>query len=131
MMTRRFAARPESVADAVHAVEAAMREDGLSDDMIDRVTLATGEAAGNAVEHGCESNAKRFFEVSWQRASDGYWLRVEDDGVGLDPALLERAALPDDPFSTSGRGLYLMRALADEIQLELGGRRIALRFSPG
>jgi serine/threonine-protein kinase RsbW len=128
-VNRRFAARPESVAEAVHAVEGAMREDGLGDDMIDRVTLATGEAAGNAVEHGCESDAERYFEVSWQRAPDGYWLRVEDDGVGLDPSLLEGAALPDDPFSTSGRGLYLMRALAQEIRLEAGGRRIALRFT--
>jgi serine/threonine-protein kinase RsbW len=128
-MKRRFAARPEAVADAVHAVEEVMRADGLSEDVIDRVTLATGEAAGNAVEHGCESDAERFFEVSWQRAHDGYWLRIEDDGTGLDEDLLERAALPDDPLSTSGRGLYLIRALADEVRLEAGGRRIALRFA--
>jgi serine/threonine-protein kinase RsbW len=108
-----------------------MREAGLSEDMIDRVTLATGEAVGNAVEHGCESDPERFFDVSWLRSHDGYWLRVEDDGVGLDESLLDRAALPEDPLSTSGRGLYLMRALADDVRLEAGGRRIALRFATG
>jgi serine/threonine-protein kinase RsbW len=127
-MRRRFAAVPESVAEAVHAVEAAMREDGLSDDLVDRVTLAVGEAAGNAVEHGCEQDPGRMFDVTWERGEGGYWLRIEDDGIGLDPALLDAAALPDDPLSTRGRGLFLMRELADEVRLEAGGRRVAMRF---
>jgi len=101
---------------------------GLSDDLVDRVTLAAGEAVGNAVEHGSDQDPKREFRVSWESADDGYWLRVEDDGPGLDPALLEAAGLPDDPLSTRGRGLFLMRALADEVRLEADGRRLALRF---
>ena len=48
-MKRRFYAVPESVADAVHAVEGAMRRAGLSEDLMDRVTLVVGEAAGNAL----------------------------------------------------------------------------------
>jgi serine/threonine-protein kinase RsbW len=127
-MRRRFPAVPESVASAVHAVEAAMREDRLPDDLVDRVTLAVGEAAGNAVEHGCLQDPQREFHVSWEREDGGYWLRIEDDGAGLDPALLEAAALPADPLSTRGRGLFLMRELADEVRLEAGGRRVAMRF---
>ena len=129
-MTRRFHAVPEAVAQAVHAVEKAMRRASLPDELMDRVTLAAGEAAGNAVEHGCAWDPSCSFEVSWEAANDGYWLRIEDGGAGIDPARLEAAALPDDPLSTSGRGLFLIRELADEVRLEAGGRRLALRFVP-
>lgn len=129
-MKRRFYAVPESVADAVHAVEGAMRRAGLSEDLMDRVTLVVGEAAGNAVEHGCEWDRLRSFEVSWEEDGDGYWLRVEDDGIGLTPSHIEQASLPVDPLSTSGRGLFLIRELADEVRLEADGRRIAMRFVP-
>jgi serine/threonine-protein kinase RsbW len=129
-MKRRFPAVPGSVADAVHAVEGAMRSAGLSDEVIDRVTLVAGEAAGNAVEHGCEWDPGRSFEVTWEEADDGYWLRVEDDGIGLSASHIDQAALPEDPLSTSGRGLFLIRELSDEVRLEADGRRIAMRFVP-
>jgi serine/threonine-protein kinase RsbW len=129
-MRRRFHAVPEAVAQAVHAVERAMQRAGLPDELMDRVTLAAGEATGNAVEHGCQWDPACSFEVSWEAADDGYWLRIEDGGAGIDPARLETATLPDDPLSTSGRGLFLIRELADDVRLEAGGRRLAMRFVP-
>ncbi len=48
-MKRRFHAVPEAVAAAVHAVEGAMRAAALPEELMDRVTLGVGVAAGNAV----------------------------------------------------------------------------------
>ncbi|HLT48164.1 MAG TPA: ATP-binding protein, partial [Rubricoccaceae bacterium] len=56
------------------------------------------------------------------------WLHVEDEGPGLDPDRLRDATLPDDPTQTNGRGLYLMRTLADGIEVE--GARLGLWFAP-
>lgn len=129
-MRRAFPSTPEAVAEAVRAVEATARASGLPDEVLDRVALATGEAVANAVEHGNAADAARSFTVSWDAdAADGYWLRVEDEGEGLEAGRIEEAELPEDPLSTSGRGLFLIRTLSDEVRLEAGGRRIAMRFA--
>ena len=51
---------------------------------------------------------------------------VRDHGVGLDPELLSE--LPPDPFSESGRGLFLLRALMDEVEFRIEeGTEVRLR----
>ena len=42
---------------------------------------------------------------------------IADDGPGFDPARIESAELPDR-FASGGRGLFLMRAFMDEVELE-------------
>jgi serine/threonine-protein kinase RsbW len=129
-MRRSFASVPASIAEAVHFAERATRAAGLPDEAVDRVTLAAGEAAGNAVEHGSEGDAARLFVVEWEGDAAGGWLRVCDEGPGIAPEQLASADLPADPLSTSGRGLFLMRTLADDARVEAGGRCVALWFAP-
>ena len=130
MPRRPFPSTPEAVASAVRFAEERAQACGLPDEALDRIALAVGEAAGNAVEHGNQEDAALVMYVSCEADGTGCWVRVEDQGTGLDPALMEDAELPDDPLSTSGRGLFLIRMLADDVQLEKSGRCIAMRFSP-
>jgi len=121
---------PGSVPRAAHFAEAAARDAGFDEATRDRMVLAATEAAANAVTHGNRLDPIRHVVLEWRGGKEGGWLFVEDEGEGLAEQRLTRAALPEDPLDTGGRGLYILKSLADEIRLERGGRRIGLRFTP-
>ena len=87
--------------------------------------LAFGELVANVVRH-----APGPLRVVLATAGDAaVELMVEDSGLGFAPR--ER---PIDPLAESGRGLTLVRALADGLEIEpgpLGGTRVRVSFRAG
>jgi serine/threonine-protein kinase RsbW len=83
--------------------------------------IAITEACTNVVKHatGAES-----FEVCLDVAEHHCAIDVRDDGDGFDP----EAAGPDLPGVSSerGRGLFLIRALADNVRMHSVPRRGSL-----
>jgi PAS domain S-box-containing protein len=86
--------------------------------------LAFGELIANAVRHAPGS-----VRVLAHTAGDGTaTLSVEDNGSGFTPG--EHRL---DPYAESGRGLSLVRAVADALDVEpapLGGTRVTVTFRP-
>lgn len=86
-------------------------------DVSGEVLLATGEAAANANRHGKRTDGRSEIRVqcSFQRSMVS--VTIADDGGGFDAALIHSAGLPDR-FASGGRGLYLMRELMDEVDVD-------------
>lgn len=68
--------------------------------------LIFSELVGNALRH-----APGRLSLSLSTDEKGIWLHVMDEGTGFDA----EPALPKDIWSESGRGLFLVQALADEV----------------
>jgi len=83
----------------------------------DDVLLAVGEAAGNAAKYGTRRDART--EVRVRCVLDGatVHLEVADEGPGFDLEAVESKASPD-PFASGGRGIFLMRQLMDEVNVD-------------
>jgi anti-sigma regulatory factor (Ser/Thr protein kinase) len=71
--------------------------------------LILGELLANAVEH---APGPVHVELAWR--GDEPFLTVRDSGRGFQP----RARLPEDAFSESGRGLFLVSAFATSVTSE-------------
>jgi len=97
------------------------------------ILLAAGEAAANANRHGRRAEGRSEIRVQCRFQSGVIAVTVEDDGPGFDAALIKSADLPDR-FASGGRGLYLMRELMDEVEVDssTAGTRITMsrRLSP-
>ena len=115
--------RASAVAAAADFVEAEAERAGWSVADVTRAVLAVSEAVGNAVEHGPAGGALRLRCVS---DPDVLRLEVVDGGRGPRPARLDAAALPADPLASGGRGLYIMKTVADEVSVADGV--LTLRF---
>jgi serine phosphatase RsbU (regulator of sigma subunit)/anti-sigma regulatory factor (Ser/Thr protein kinase) len=76
------------------------------------VLLIASELCSNAVRHA--SGAPGALRLRARAEGDAVVVEVEDDGTGFDIADFERRDVPD-PDAEDGRGLYVVRALADEI----------------
>ena len=99
-----------------------------SGDALDDVVLAVGEACANVLRHAFPDGHG---EYRVRAEVDGSEVRiaVEDDGVGLDPAALDRGWV--DAEATSGRGLRIIREVMSSVDVaplaESGGTRLFMR----
>jgi serine/threonine-protein kinase RsbW len=91
------------------------------------VVLAFDEACANVVRHAFPGNVGDL-RVSAVLDREHVMLAVEDDGVGFEPDTVPE---PSDPLAMSGRGLAIIRALMQEVEVESprpgGGTRVSVR----
>ena len=81
--------------------------------------LAITEACANVIHHA-SGTAK--FEVLLQVAEDHCAIDVRDDGIGFDPAAVDSPGTETE----RGRGLFLIKALAENVRMHSTPRRGSL-----
>jgi serine/threonine-protein kinase RsbW len=96
---------------------------GVTDQVREDVELALSEACGNAVRHAHDSEE---YDV---RASIDDDLCVVDVVDGGDTTLPPGRAANSDALAESGRGLHIIRALAENVRVQLNPLRgLAVHF---
>jgi anti-sigma regulatory factor (Ser/Thr protein kinase) len=99
---------------------------GLADSC-QRVRVVLEEALLNAWKHGHGGKPGKPITVRWREGND-FHLEVIDSGEGFDPDLLADPTLPKNRLNISGRGIYMIRMFADEVQWRDAGRRLTASF---
>jgi serine/threonine-protein kinase RsbW len=89
---------------------------------------ALREALVNAIVHGNRQNSNKLVRVKCRCSSDGdVSIRVEDEGCGFDSQNVPDPTSANNLLRPHGRGIYLMRALMDEVDFEQGGSVVHMR----
>jgi len=95
------------------------------------IEVALCEALENAAVHGNGENPNKRVSVTCRCTPDGdVSITVEDEGQGFDTGTLPDPIAPENWLRTSGRGIYLMKALMDEVRFEKGGATVYMRKKP-
>ncbi len=126
--TQAFPSTRDAAAEASSFVMDTAEHFGLSDAIKEALLLVVGEAVANAAGHGNGLDPDKRVVVECHVDGGEVRLCVEDEGAGVPADRLEHAKLPDDPFDTSGRGLFIMKSLADRVWLESSGRRLCMMW---
>ena len=87
----------------------------LDDGTMYRLLVATTEAVNNAIIHGNKSNPKKLVRVSCQLIGQLLIMTVRDSGRGFDPNSLANPLEEENLMKESGRGIFLIRSLIDEV----------------
>lgn len=86
------------------------------------IEMALSEALANAVVHGNQEDPHKRVYVTCRCTVEGeVSITVQDEGQGFDIATLRDPTAPENRLRTSGRGIYLIKTLMDEICFEKGG----------
>lgn len=103
---------------------------GQSHDFLGRFLTGFMEAMNNAIKHGNKENPnKRVRVLVAVYDDDQVVLEVEDEGEGFDyETVLKRSGVIDIE-AESGRGIFLMQKMADDIEFFNGGRGVRLKFT--
>jgi anti-sigma regulatory factor (Ser/Thr protein kinase) len=111
----RLAAEPRVLSSLRQTLRRWMREHHVSDKVMQDVLVATGEACNNAIEHGA--------------APLGGWFEIEAEIDGDLNVVVRSAGDWRAPREDGGgRGLPVMEALMDHVDVDRSGRGIVVRM---
>jgi serine/threonine-protein kinase RsbW len=101
-----------AVAVTRRLLDGALAALGVADECRADIALALTEACANAVVHAQLGDD---YQVTASAHDDLCVIEVADGGVGLDPGRIPTE--PSDPTTESGRGLEVIRACTDRMEL--------------
>jgi serine phosphatase RsbU (regulator of sigma subunit)/anti-sigma regulatory factor (Ser/Thr protein kinase) len=88
---------------------------GIDDTEKEGWKLVFTEAVNNAIEHGSQNDPQKKITICWWSTRTSVYIETQDQGKGPDRSRTEAPALPEDPLSESGRGLFIMDNFADKL----------------
>ena len=89
-----------------------------------RLRVLLAEAISNSILFGAEGDPARTVRVEARVNEECIRVEVTDDGPGFDPSDVPDPTLPDGLSRPVGRGLFLIRSLADRVEFNEQGNTI-------
>jgi serine/threonine-protein kinase RsbW len=118
----------ESLLKVEEVVDKVCADYGIPEDAYGNVLIAVTEALNNAIIHGNGGVRQKNVELVVREDVDSVVFEVKDEGAGFDYLNLPDPTAPENLEKPNGRGVFLMRSLADEVEFYDNGSRVELRF---
>jgi len=100
----------------------------LNDDIYGNIMISVTESVNNAIIHGNRKDKDKNVKISLSLNEGMIKFKIADQGAGFDYASLPDPTSPENIEKPGGRGIFLMKHLADEIDFEDDGRIVELSF---
>lgn len=100
----------------------------LDDDIYGNIMIAVTEAVNNAIKHGNNGDSSKNVSISLSLEEGLIRFKIEDEGVGFDFHHLPDPTAPENLEKPGGRGIFLMKHLADEVEFKENGKIVELLF---
>jgi serine/threonine-protein kinase RsbW len=100
----------------------------INQDYYGNILVALTEAVNNAIYHGNAGNANKNIDISFKTSPNIVSFIIKDEGSGFNPDILPDPTNPENIEKPNGRGVFLMRRLADNVSFEDNGSKVILDF---
>jgi serine/threonine-protein kinase RsbW len=101
---------------------------GVSDEVYGKILISTVEAVNNAILHGNKGDINKMVTVIMTADGNVLDITVTDEGEGFEYVNLPDPTDPKNIENLHGRGVFLMRRLADAIEYNSSGNEVKMRF---
>jgi serine/threonine-protein kinase RsbW len=101
----------------------------VNKDYYGNVLIAVTEAVNNAIQHGNKESGALTVDLYVGDKETDFCFCIEDSGKGFDFRSLPDPTSPENIELENGRGIYLMKSLAEEVEFEDNGRSVNIYFS--
>lgn len=101
---------------------------GISQESYGKILIAVLEAVNNAIMHGNKSDKSKNVLIDFSIKEKDLNISVTDEGPGFDPDKVPDPTKPETIELINGRGVFLMKRLADEIEFNSKGNSVKLKF---
>ena len=100
----------------------------LHEDKFADILISLTEAVNNAIIHGNKNDESKCVHISVRELTKGISFKVEDEGNGFNHVKIPDPTCLQNLETCGGRGVYIMKALADEISFSDDGRCVEMLF---
>jgi serine/threonine-protein kinase RsbW len=123
-----FFSLPENINLIEIFVEELKDEFSLSVELEANMLVALSEAVNNAIFHGNGSDPAKRVHFHMEKNNNSFLFIIEDEGNGFNPAEIRDPTALENLDKPTGRGIFLIRNLADHIEFDNGGRKVVITF---
>jgi serine/threonine-protein kinase RsbW len=119
---------PASITDVESLIDVACAELALSEDVYGNILIAVTEGVNNAIIHGNKLDASLTVHVGVHNNEEWVCFSITDRGTGFDPEAIPDPTAPENLLKENGRGIFLMKNLADEVSFDENGTVVNVCF---
>jgi len=119
---------PENIRAVESFIDTARERFHLDDDLYGNIMIAVTESVSNAIAHGNKKDRNKSVDLSLAFEDSTITFTIEDQGEGFDYNNLPDPTEPENIAEPSGRGIFLMKHLCDEVHFKDEGRIVQLTF---
>jgi len=121
-----------SISENIRIIESfidnAKEKFNLDDDIYGNIMIAVTESVNNAIMHGNKNDRTKNVTLSLSLNDNVINFRIKDEGIGFDFQNLPDPTSPENLDKPSGRGIFLMKHLSDEVNFSNNGSMVELSF---
>ena len=126
--TLSFSAISENIVLVEKLIDDICTEFNINEDHYGNILVALTEAVNNAIHHGNKANPQKMVFVSFESDEKELSFTIKDQGEGFDFNSLPDPTDPENIEKPNGRGVFLMKHLADNMEFKDDGRTVSLKF---
>jgi serine/threonine-protein kinase RsbW len=104
------------------------RDYKVHEDHYGNILIAVTEAVNNAIQHGNMEDVSKSVVVSIHQNELELKFTIADEGQGFAFDNLPDPTAPENIEKESGRGIFLMKSLSDDVTFEADGAKVVLTF---
>jgi serine/threonine-protein kinase RsbW len=101
----------------------------VNEDSYGNILIAVTEAVNNAIYHGNQGNPEKKIKIGFESGEKNISFSVADEGPGFDHTTLPDPTDPVNIDKPNGRGVFLMKNLADKVEFNNNGQEVCLTFN--
>lgn len=120
---------PDALSEVEGLVDRLCENYNLKDDYYGNILITITEAVNNAIDHGNKRDQSKIVTIDYTEESPGeIYFMVKDQGDGFDYTNLPDPTDPENIEKPEGRGIFLMKNLADEVTFDQKGTMVNIKF---
>ncbi len=93
------------------------------------ILISLTEAVNNAIIHGNKESSDKYVQIVLKKTNLGLSFTVHDEGPGFNPKSVPDPTRPEHLDCCGGRGVFLIKQLADDVRYLNEGRTVRMEFS--
>lgn len=128
LFTLQLPSQPESIAQMEVLIEEIADKYQVSEDTFANMMTCLSEAVNNAIMHGNKQDPAKKVIINAEVDSRRVIWTVADEGEGFNPDQIPDPTAPENLESLSGRGVFIIKQLADQCIFNDRGNEIELHF---
>lgn len=126
-----FDSKADNIVIAEKLVDDVCKKFSVDEDYYGNILIAVTEAVNNAINHGNRQNPEKKVHLDFIERGDRLSFSIKDEGEGFDHEALPDPTDPENLEKISGRGVFLMKHLADEVEFSENGTKVEMIFKVG
>jgi serine/threonine-protein kinase RsbW len=121
--------QPESINIIEKVIDDIRTEFDVKEECYGNMLVAVTEAVNNAIQHGNKYDPQKMVNVTYEIDNERISFIISDEGTGFDYFNLPDPTAPENLEKPTGRGVFLMKHLADQIIFSDQGKVVELYFN--